>query len=121
RIEFSAGLEKATVFIDNVSLYECPECSPATFPVARSQKQQHISISQKGSLVNININKMEKSGSLVTLYDMLGNVVRTENLKANSGSSRYSLNIGNIPRGYYIVAVRNGNMLKTFKIVSVGK
>lgn len=121
RIEFSAALEKASVFIDNVSLFECADCTDAIAFAAKSPKPQHISISQKGLLVNININKMEKNGSLVTIYDMLGNVVRTENIKANSGLSQYSLHIGNIPRGYYIVAVRNGNMFKTSKIISMGK
>lgn len=119
RLQFILGSGSiATVTLDNIYLYRIVD-EGVTVPLAKSSKQ-HIGISQKGLFVNINISKMEKKGSLVTIYDMLGNVVRSENLRAN-GSSRYSLNIGNIPRGYYIVSVRNGNMLKTSKIISLGK
>lgn len=122
RLEIILGTGAATtVYLSNVSLFEIIEPPDAVNMPNKKNKKRHISISSKGSFVDVRFNKIEKNSSF-TIYDMMGNVVRSENFKKDFGSDKIlSFDIGNIPRGYYIVAVRSGNQLETSKIVVIGK
>jgi hypothetical protein len=121
RLEIILGTGAATtVYLSDISLFEIIEQDAVNMPIKKNKKR-HISISRKGSFVNVIFNKAEKNSSFA-IYDMMGNVVRSECFKKDFGSDRMlSFDIGNIPRGYYIVAVRSGNQLETSKIVVIGK
>ncbi|HLV32915.1 MAG TPA: endo-1,4-beta-xylanase [Chitinispirillaceae bacterium] len=122
RLEIILGTGAATtVYLSNVSLFEIIEPPDAVNMPIKKNKKRHINISGKGSFVDVRFNKIEKNSSF-TIYDMMGNVVRSENFKKDFGSDKIlSFDIRNIPRGYYIVAVRSGNILETSKIVVTGK
>src|SRR5690606_30153651 len=96
RVEFSVGLSTPTVFVDNVSLYEI-EAVNASLPV-KASKANNITVRQNGNAVNISLNNSQNSRSVLNVYDLRGNVVRSATFNKNC-----SINTAGLPKGYYVV------------------
>ncbi len=57
------------------------------------------------------------SDTNIQLFDLMGKVVLTKELKANSNAGKESINISNLPSGFYIVVMKNRNKTIAKKIV----
>ncbi len=121
RVEFSAGLNTATVNVDNVSLFEIQSIPTATAPIHNSKPRQ-MSVRQQGSLLSVTLHNTEMNRTYVTMYDLKGNVVHSANFKAAPGSAQVcSFRTADFPRGYYIFEVRSGNTVQKTNIILSGK
>lgn len=115
RVEFSVGTDKPTVSIDNVSLFEV-KSGVACIPVQNRMNKQ-ICIRQNGNMVNITFNNTGKNSSVVKLYDLMGNVVRSARLNPSGYLQNCSFNISGIANGFYMVKVFDGVAVKQTGIV----
>ncbi|HON09725.1 MAG: T9SS type A sorting domain-containing protein [Fibrobacter sp.] len=104
RVEFSVGLSTPTVFVDNVSLYEI-EAVNASLPV-KASKANNITVRQNGNAVNISLNNSQNSRSVLNVYDLRGNVVRSATFNKNC-----SINTAGLPKGYYVVKVNSSDLV----------
>lgn len=104
RVEFSVGLSTPSVFIDNVSLFEIPAVN-ASSPV-RAAKTNRMIVRQNGNTVNISLNNAQNSRSVLNVYDLRGNVVRSAAFKTNC-----SISTAGLPRGYYVVKVNSSDLV----------
>lgn len=69
-------------------------------------------------LVNVAIQAERPQQSLLTLLDLQGRVVRQARVNVNNGSNTVALSLDNVPRGFYLVAVRvNGAILRARLLV----
>lgn len=121
RLEIGAGNgEAATVYLDNVSLFEI-DPDAIYIPVKKNTTKQ-INVCQKGSLVNITFNTPVNSSAIVKIYDLMGNVISSTSFKIHSGAPQnFSLNAAGMPKGYYIVKVINGSTVQRAGLVITGK
>ena len=117
RIEFSVGLATPTVYIDNVSLYEAGEV--AVHSSVQNKPAQRLNVSQHGSLVHITSNYAGNRNASLNIYDLRGNIVRSERFTTIPGV--YSLSTSGISKGYYIIKVRIGNSVFTSDLMLTGK
>ena len=104
RVEFSVGLSTPSVFIDNVSLFEIPAVN-ASSPV-RAAKTNRMIVRQNGNTVNISLNNAQNSRSVLNVYDLRGNVVRSATFNKNC-----SINTAGLPKGYYVVKVNSSDLV----------
>ncbi len=118
RVEFSVAADKPTVYIDNVSLFEVKP-DVACIPVQNRLNNQ-ISIRQTGTMINISFNNSGKNGSVVKLYDLLGNVVRSSRLNPSGHLQNCGFNVSGIANGFYMVKVFDGVSVKQAGIVLSG-
>jgi hypothetical protein len=61
------------------------------------------------SILNINFNLKQTSEVQVELYNLLGSKMVSDNLNKISGSQQYSMNVGNLPEGIYMMVINAGD------------
>jgi len=120
RIEFSVGTNTPAVIIDNVSLFEV-EPVVVSSPVSQKAKKE-INIRQNESVVSVTLNATEDNRAFVDIYDLNGALVRSTSFKVLGRSTHnFSLGTADMPRGYYILKVRCGNLVKKSGLVITGR
>lgn len=120
RVEFSAGLNTSTVYIDNVSLYEI-EPNSVTMS-KRAIKTNAFVIRQSGSLLNLTFNAPGNRKASLDIYDLNGNVVKSAIFKTQAGNAQnLSFNTKDMSSGYYVVKVKCENTLHKTGLVISGR
>lgn len=107
RVEFSAGKEKGSVYIDNVSLFEIKGTGVLGSDKNRGLKR--VNVCKKGSFIIIDFNIDECSDGFAGLYDLQGKVVwktRFKNVSGNTG--KLNINNAGLSDGYYVLKVKLG-------------
>jgi hypothetical protein len=64
---------------------------------------------------NITVNFGQSSGSKVVVLDMIGNIVYQST--ANAGTSKMNIDLGNMPKGMYLITVTNAAGSATQKMI----
>ncbi|MDO5576878.1 MAG: carbohydrate binding domain-containing protein [Fibrobacter sp.] len=120
RVEFSAGLDKATVYIDNVSLYEIE--SNQVLPSRAKQNNNQIAVQQCGAFVKITFDAKDNSNLSVDIHDLKGKIVKSVRLNKQPGVAQsFSINTNGMSKGYYIVKVKTGNSVRKSGFVFSGR
>ncbi len=120
RVEFNAGTEIGSVYIDNVSLFEIRETGILGYDKNRGIKK--VNVCRKGSYIIIDINVAECSDGVANLYDLQGKIVWKTRFNTVSGNIR-KLNINNtgLSEGYYVLKVETGKNEFKSGIVLTGR
>jgi len=121
RIEFNAGTDTPTVFIDNVSLYEIEASS--TDPLKTDNlKTKKMIVRQKGNRVFVTVQNANNRSMSIEMYDLKGNVVRSVNNMISKGADKVcSFDVTDMPKGYYVLKSRNGNSIMKSGLMLIGK
>ncbi len=109
RVEFSAGTNESSVYIDNVSLFEI-----TTTGVSGSFKNREfkkVNVCKMGTNIIVNVNADKHSDAIAVLYDLKGKVVLKTRLKTGSGNvGKININSTGLAEGYYVLKVKLGNI-----------
>lgn len=120
RVEFSAGTEVSSVYIDNVSLFEIIKTG-----VLRSDKNKgykKVNVYQKGSFIIIDFKTDEFSDGTADLYDLQGKVVWKVRFNNGSGNVRkINFHGAGLSEGYYVLKVKTGKTEFKSGIVLTGR
>jgi hypothetical protein len=66
----------------------------------------------------ITINTLEQGADwTISLYDIVGNKIHSEILKAVSGDNQKELNLSTIAKGFYILELQNNGVILTRKVI----
>ena len=118
RVEFSAGLNSPSVYIDNVSLFEI-EWSSVSTPV-KAVRAEPLYIRQKGSRVIISLDNGKNSSVSLDIFDLRGNIIRSSSFKSTdepSSAQSFVFNVSDISKGYYVIRVRSGNVVRKSRLI----
>src|SRR5690554_714329 len=118
RVEFSAGLNSPSVYIDNVSLFEI-EWSSVSTPV-KAVRAEPLNIRQKGSRVIISLDNGKNSSVSLDIFDLRGNIIRSSSFKSTDepfSAQSFVFNVSDISKGYYVIRVRSGNVVRKSRLI----
>lgn len=102
-VEFNVGTNTASVYIDNVSLFEID--GTYAIPVFNQRNNNMFKVRHNGNTVNIMFKTSEKNSATLKVYDLKGRVIYTDIIKINGVMGSYSFNCGEMTKGYYVIKI----------------
>jgi hypothetical protein len=68
-------------------------------------------------ILDIRVNAIQAANVQMTVYDMVGNVISTQNVQVNIGENNMTQNVSSYASGVYMIVMQTGSSRATSRFV----
>jgi len=120
RVSFNIGGATQNVQISNVSLKQSSGQTKICLknPIRTATGKSAMQVTAKSSAVSVNFNAVNSGETVLRLYSLKGDVISTAKVKTAAGKSySHTFNQKNLPNGFYVVKMQNGNVVEQSRVI----
>ncbi|MCL2688746.1 MAG: glycoside hydrolase family 11 protein [Chitinispirillia bacterium] len=119
QLAFHLGGSTNNVIISNVSLRQTTSTNICLkTPTRTINNRSAMSVSARSSAVNVNFSAVNSGETTLRLYNLKGDVISSARINTTAGRNySHSFNQKNLPNGFYMVRMNNGNAVEQARVI----